>query len=128
LARERQAKIERLLQDLDEPSQHAYAIYCLREYGSEAVEPLIALLTDDDPDARFGAAHTLGLIGDTRAIPALVQALSDPEPAVRWWAAEALGKMRAVEAKPALAKLVKDKHRGVREHAAVVLKNLDTAQ
>ncbi len=124
LARERQADLQRLLEQLDEPAQHPFAIYCLREYGTDAVEPLIALLSDDDPDARFGAAHTLSLIGDARATPHLIQALSDPEPAVRWWAVEALGKLRAVEAKAELAKLGRDKHRGVREHAAAVLGQL----
>lgn len=128
-AREKHADLERLLQDLDEPVNHPYAIYCLREYGTEAVEPLITLLGDDDPDARFGAAHTLGLIGDARAVPALVRALSDPEPAVRWWAADALGKLRATDAKAELGKLRQDKHRGVREHATTVLRELDsTAQ
>jgi len=124
-ARERQANLDDLLEKLDEPSQHAFAIYCLREYGTDAVEPLIGLLTDDDPDARFGAAHTLGLIGDARATPHLIQALSDPEPAVRWWAADALGKLRAAEAIAPIQKLLKDKHSGVRQHAAAVLKQLN---
>jgi phage FluMu protein Com len=124
LAKQRRTEMERLLDKLDEPSEHAFAIYCLREYGTDAVEPLIALLRDDDPDARFGAAHTLGLIGDTRAVPQLINALSDPEPAVRWWAADALGKLRATDAKPEISKLLKDKHRGVREHAASVLRQL----
>lgn len=123
--REKQAHLDRLLKDLDEPANHPYAIYSLREYGTDAVEPLIALLRDDDPDARFGAAHTLGLIGDARATPALVQALSDPEPAVRWWAADALGKLRAADAKSEITKLLKDKHRGVREHAAQMLRAID---
>ena len=125
-AKERQAEMQRYLDELDEPSEHAYAIYCLRQYGSEAVEPLIALLTDDDPDARFGAAHTLGLIGDTRAIPALVNALADPEPAVRWWAVDALGKLRATNALPELEKLRKDKHHGVRAHAQQIIEQFKT--
>lgn len=127
LAQERRADLERLLEQLDEPSQHTFAIYCLREYGSDAVEPLIKLLRDDDPDARFGAAHTLGLIGDARAIPELVKALSDPEPAVRWWATDALGKLNATNVLEPIRKLLKDRHSGVREHAARVLKQLTAA-
>ncbi len=126
-ARERQAELERLLDKLDEPREHAYAIYCLRDYGTDAIEPLMTLLTDDDPDARFGAAHTLGLIGDARAIPELVKALSDPEPAVRWWATDALGKLNATNVLEPIRKLLKDRHSGVREHAARVLKQLTAA-
>jgi HEAT repeat protein len=63
------------LDDLDEPANHPFAVYCLNQLGSEAVEPLMNLLrTDDDPDARFGAAHALGGIGDPKAIPALMDA------------------------------------------------------
>ncbi|MBI4672414.1 MAG: HEAT repeat domain-containing protein [Chloroflexi bacterium] len=120
----RRADLEQLLEKLDEPAQHPFAIYCLHEYGTDAVEPLIALLQDDDPDARFGAAHTLGLIGDERAIPGLINALADKEPAVRYWAAEALGKMHATSAAGALQKLLKDRHAGVRQHAALVLRQL----
>lgn len=128
LARQRQAELQRLLDKLDEPHQHPYAIYCLHEYGTDAIEPLIALLTDEDPDARFGAAHTLGLMGDARAIPGLMHALSDREPSVRYWATEALGKLRATAAVEPIRKLLKDRHPGVREHAARVLQQLTAAR
>jgi HEAT repeat protein len=84
-AESRKRRLEELLHDLDEPENHSLALYCINQYGSEAVEPLMSVLrTDDDPDARFGAAHALGSIGDPRAVPALMDALSDPEPAVRY--------------------------------------------
>jgi ribosomal protein L40E len=128
-AESREAAMHRLLKSLDEPANHAFAIYCLREYGTHAVEPLINVLrTDADPDARFGAAHTLGIIGDAAAIPALIDALSDPEPAVRYWAVDALGKLGAEAAVKAIGKLLKDRHQGVRAHAAEALRRIGTPQ
>jgi hypothetical protein len=125
----RNAGIQRLLDELDEPENHSLAIYCLRNYGDHAVEPLIETLkTDEDPDARFGAAHALGLIGDPRAVPALVGALADPEPAVRHWAVEALGKMQAHHAVEAIARLLKDPHEGVRDRARETLERMGTPE
>ena len=123
-AQAEQARLEELLQDLDEPDRHPMAVYCLQRMGSRAVEPLIALLTDDDPDARYGAAMTLGQIGDSRAIPALIEALTDSEAAVRYWAADALGKLQAVDAVPALGKLLADRHKGVRVCAEGILREM----
>jgi len=120
-ARSRQARLHQLLEDLDEPENHPMAIYCLNEYGSEAIESLIPLLKDDDPDARYGAAQALGKFGDRRAIGPLVEALGDEEPAVRYWAADALGRLRAESAVDAIASLLNDKHKGIREHAEDVL-------
>lgn len=120
----RRAEIRRLLIQLDEPENHPLAVYCLQQYGEEAVEGLIGALSSNDPDARYGAAHTLGLIGDRRAVPALIAALADPEPAVRFWAADALGRMHASQAAPALAKLKKDKVKAVREKVESVLESL----
>jgi hypothetical protein len=122
-------EIQRLLDSLDEPANHSFAIYCLREHGAQAVEPLMRVLrTDDDPDARFGAAHTLGIIGDPQAIPALIDALSDPEPAVRYWALDALGKLRAEVAVEAIGRLLEDRHKGVRAHAVEALRKIATPQ
>ncbi len=119
-------QLEGLLNDLDEPEKHPMAIYCLHHMGERAVEPLIATLTDTDPDARFGAARALGLIGDARAIPGLVGALSDPQAAVRYWAVDALGKLNAVDTVEAIAGLLADKHAGVRERAEQALREMDS--
>ncbi len=128
-AESRQARMQSLLDSLDEPDNHSFAIHCLREYGTQAVEPLIHVLReDDDPDARFGAAHTLGIIGDPGAISALIAALADPEPAVRYWALDALGKLRADQAVDAIGELLKDRHKGVKAHAAEVLRHIGTPQ
>ena len=125
-AASQKAQLEGLLHDLDEPERHPLAIYCLHHMGERAVEPLMATLTDEDADARFGAAKALGLIGDAHAIPGLVAALSDPEPAVRYWVLDALGKLNAEDAVEAIGSLLADKHAGVRERAEQVLREMDS--
>ena len=125
----RKKRLEKLLDDLDEPENHPLALYCINQFGSEAVEPLMSVLrTDNDPDARFGAAHALGSLGDPRAVPALMDALSDPEPAVRYWAVDALDKLRAGVAVEAIGNLLQDHHKGVRERAAEALKQIGGPQ
>ena len=119
-------EISHLLVQLEEPENHPMAIFCLRQYGASAVEGLIQALRSPDVDARYGAAHTLGMIGDTRAIPALTAALIDSEPAVRYWAVDALAKLRAEAAIPAVAGMLKDKSKNVRERAALALEQIDT--
>jgi hypothetical protein len=99
-----------------------------QQYGEEALGGLLKAITSPDPDARYGAAHTLGLIGARQAIPALVNALNDPEPAVRFWAANSLGSMKATEAVQALFHLRKDKSKSVREKAFEALKAIGTTE
>ena len=120
----RKAELERLFVQLDDPQSHPMAIYCLQQIGGEAVEGLVKLLRDDDPDARYGAAHTLGLIGESRAVPALISALQDPEPAVRFWSAAALGRLHARSAVQALAQLLEDKDKEVRSAAEEALAHI----
>jgi hypothetical protein len=124
----RRDEIERLLVQLDEPQNHPLAVFCLQQYGEEALGGLLKAITSPDPDARYGAAHTLGLIGARQAIPALVNALNDPEPAVRFWAANSLGSMKAAEAVQALFRLRKDKSKSVREKAFEALKAIGTTE
>jgi ribosomal protein L40E len=124
----RKAELERLFVQLDDPANHPMAVFCLQQIGTEAVEGLLGLLKDDDPDARYGAAHTLGLIGDKRAIPGLTGALQDPDPAVRFWSAAALGRLRAETAIPALARLLGDKSKEVRTAAGEALEHIGTPE
>lgn len=125
---EKAERLQRLLKQLDEPENHPLAIYGLNNFGPDAIEPLINLLKNDDPDARYGAAHALGKIGDQRAAPNLIAALDDPDPAVRYWAADALGKLKAAAAIQPIGKLLRDKHRGVKKHAAWALEQIGTPQ
>ncbi len=123
-ARSQEAYLERLLLQLDDPSNHPTAIPSIRMFGPEAVEALIKLLTNADPDARFGAAIALGEIGDQRALPGLVKALKDPQAPVRYWALDALGKLRAGETVDEIRPLLKDKHPSIKKLAKEIIKIL----
>lgn len=118
--------LKRLLLQLNEPENHPAAIPGIRVFGKDAVEPLIKLLTSEDPDARFGAAKALGDIGDKRAIPGLIHALNDSEGAVRFWALDALGKLKADEASEAIGKLLQDKRESIKDLAKEVLTHIGT--
>ncbi len=124
----RRKELERLLLLLDEPENHPMAIYYLEQYGREAVEGLIRQLSSADPDARYGAAHTLGRIGDPRAVQPLITVLKDPEEEVRFWAAAALGRLKATQATNALASLLKDPAKQVRAAAQDALERIGTPQ
>lgn len=122
-----QQKLTRLLDELDEPENHDFAIYQLNQMGSAVLEALqTTLLHDADVDARYGSARAIGQISSgqnvdrldkARAVKALVSALADPEPPVRYWSAEALGRIESPIAVEPLASLLKDPHEGVREQA-----------
>jgi HEAT repeat protein len=113
-------EIARNIADLSEPERHSFAIFSLSRIGIPAVEPLIETMRDDpDPDARYGAARTLGVIGDKKAIPHLTAALSDSDPAVRYCAIESLDAMNAVGED--VENLITDKFKWVRERARKAL-------
>jgi HEAT repeat protein len=61
--------------------------------GESAVIPLIHALKDDDRYLRFGAADSLGEIGDKRAVKPLIYALKDKDSYIRLEAARALDKI-----------------------------------
>ena len=77
------------------------AIALGRQYDARAQEPLVPLVSAEDPDLRTRAAISLGRLRDPRAVPALLDALYvshdtyDREEAVRWLGR--LGDVRAVE-------------------------------
>ena len=138
-ARQKEEKLQRLLDALDEPENHSFAIFQLNQMGLDAINPLIeTLLHDDDPDARYGSARALGQICSEkeikglikgRAIKALIKSLADDEPAVRFWSAEALGKFRGTQGKRGiepLSALLKDPHEGVRRQAQRSLQQINT--
>jgi hypothetical protein len=132
--RQLRERLQRLIADLDEPKNHEFAIFQLSQLGNEALDILIdTLLTDDDPDARYGSAIAIGRIGNEQSIKvldrakatkALIKALDDDEATVRYWSAEALGKMRTQLAIEPLTALLKDGHKGVRQQAQVTLDKL----
>lgn len=75
--------------------------------SSEAVEPLLKLVTQDpDTAVRQDAIRTLGKIGDPRAIPLLMQTLN--QTSLKLSAIEALGQIRSQEAVKVLISVVND--------------------
>jgi hypothetical protein len=81
-------------------------------------------LKDEDEVIRFGAADTLGRIGNTRAVEPLIEALKDENYAVRGWAALALGRMGDTRAVEPLTEALKDKDDRVVHLAAEALEKL----
>jgi HEAT repeat protein len=76
--------------------------WAIARCGAAAVEPLMALLTDDDTSTRYHAAHALSKIGDPRAVDALVSLLDDRDADVAQKAVFALGRIGDARALPAL--------------------------
>ena len=68
----------------------AGAVEALAAIGPAAVDPLIALLKDENPNARAVAALALGRLGDKRAIEALQALRQDPEKRVQDAASDAV--------------------------------------
>ncbi|RMF02044.1 MAG: hypothetical protein D6768_09185 [Chloroflexi bacterium] len=137
-ARQQAEKLQNLLDALDEPENHDFAIYQINQLGPQAVQALIETMRhDDDVDARYGSARALGQIclahnikGLDRAKirKALIEMLADPEVAVRYWAANALGKCQGQAAIEPLGKLLRDNHDGVRSQAEQALERIGGAR
>jgi HEAT repeat protein len=82
---------------------HDGARKALMQIGKAAVEPLLAVLQDDDPFVRRRAVLALGEIRDVRALESLIAVLEgDETPLVRREAARALRRMDTPEAWAAL--------------------------
>lgn len=94
------------------------AIEALALLGSQAVEPLLSLLTTKDPDVRKFAVDVLGDIRDGRAVPGLIERLKDGDENVRVAAAEALGKVRDRRAVDALIASLAANDQGWLDYAA----------
>ena len=72
-----------------------HAEVTLREQGTGALGDLTHLLNDpaQPTDARWRAAHALGMIADRGALDALTQALRDPSSDIQYFAAWSLGRI-----------------------------------
>jgi HEAT repeat protein len=103
------------------------AAWCLGVFKApEAFDPLVTyLFADIDGEyAHAGAAISLGLSGDPRALTPLTKALDDEREAVRQWAAEGLGHLKLAQAVPPLVLALEDVSEAVRESAARALGRL----
>jgi HEAT repeat protein len=98
-----------------------HAAGALAKFGSEAVEPLTAMLTEPDPEVRIVAAGVLGDTSDPAAVEPLVAALRDKNPDVRGAAGGALFRVGDAAVEPLIA-ATKDTDRNVRLYAAGALK------
>jgi HEAT repeat protein len=100
---------------------HTLVVDDLVKIGQVAVEPLLAVLDDPDPNVRAGAARALGKIGDTRALGSLIFRLRhDMDAEVRKSAVWALH-MGQPQAIPPLVDALCDPDEWVRFGAVIVL-------
>lgn len=100
----------------------------LGEAGTPAVDSLIELLRDENPDNRGNAASVMADIKSPRTIRPLITALDDEFGYIRSNAAVALGKMAAGEAVPALIERLADESEAVRRSSAAALGNIGSAE
>ncbi len=106
------------------PAVHSEVASALARVGEPAVSGLLEMLQDKEWTVRWQAAHTLGRIGDTRAVPALVDALQDKEWTVRYYTAYSLGWIGDLYTVPALQDACKDESEKVREAAEWALERI----
>jgi len=92
--------------------------------GQTAVDPLMAVLSDENWSIRKTATQTLGAIGDIRAVEPLMAALKDENPDVREAVVNALGKIDDSRAIEPLTAALSDKDSNVRETVAQALDTL----
>lgn len=97
------------------------AALALGRFGADAVGPLLAVLSWDEPDARWWAARALAEVGGDGAVEPLARTLTDPDPDVRACAALALGRIGGGTAAPALADHLADESAFVASVAADAL-------
>lgn len=110
----------------DDRRAHTLVVEDLVKMGAAAVEPLLAVLHDPNPNVRAGAARALGKIGDRRALRSLEFCLRfDSSAEVRKSAVWALhlGDARAV---PVLIDALGDTDEWVRFGAVIVLAKIGT--
>lgn len=91
------------------------------DYGSVAVEPLIAELADLNSPSRRDVINSLGQLGDSRAIGPLLAAVNDTDPNIRVAAVDALNGVRDMEVIAGLIGALKDAVSYVRAVAAAGL-------
>jgi hypothetical protein len=64
--------------------EHGPILWALVALGADAVQPLLPLLQDADPDRRYYATLVLGRIGDPRSFAELAECVFDPHPKVAY--------------------------------------------
>jgi hypothetical protein len=113
-------RLQEKLVDLD-PTVRKSVVMELIQYGEIAVDPLIALLMDEDADVRVHAATALGWVGGPDAVQPLLVALNDENLAVRRYAARAMCWVVDETAVEGLILALDDEDSYVRSYAARAL-------
>lgn len=113
-------RLQEKLVDLD-PAVRKSVVMELIQYGEIAVDPLIALLMDEDSDVRVHAATALGWVGGPDAVQPLLVALNDENLAVRRYAARAMCWVVDETAVEGLILALDDEDSYVRSYAARAL-------
>ncbi|MDX2163325.1 MAG: HEAT repeat domain-containing protein [bacterium] len=94
--------------------------------AAAGLDRLLHDLTNDDPEIRLGAAWSLALLKDPRAVDALVRLLYQNDPILVASAADALGETGDQRAIPALVNLIDHPDEDVREAARDAIERLQT--
>jgi hypothetical protein len=117
------AEFRRLQEQLIDPDPRVRkaVVMELIQYGEDAVDPLIALLMDEDSDVRVHAATALGWVGGRDAVQPLLVALQDENPYVRRYAARAMCWVVDETAIEGLLQSLQDEDNYVRQYAARAL-------
>jgi HEAT repeat protein len=110
-----------VLRDEANKAVHEEAIKALSKIGSQALEPLIALLKDGNATVRAHAVKALGQTGDPRILEPLIAATKDSDWFPRGRAIEALGMLFDSRAVEPIITALKDEHMSIRMNAAQVL-------
>ncbi|MBN2284368.1 MAG: HEAT repeat domain-containing protein [Deltaproteobacteria bacterium] len=108
--------------DVREKSAPAFA-----RIGEHAVEPLIAVLEENNRYLNEGVLDSLGQIGDPRAVEPVIGTLGDTDKKIRISAARALGEIRDRQAVVPLVEALHDVEQDVRESAAKALGEIGDA-
>jgi hypothetical protein len=104
-----------------DPNIRKSVVMELIQYGEDAVDPLTALLMDEDSDVRVHAATALGWVGGEDAVMPLMVALQDSNQYVRRYAARAMCWVVNESAIEGLIDALKDEDSYVRQYAARAL-------
>jgi HEAT repeat protein len=108
------------LVDVD-PAVRKAVVMSFIQFGEQAVDPLTALLMDDDADVRVHATTALGWVGGRDAVLPLLVALTDSDTQVRRHAATALSWVIDDSAVDALIASLEDEDHYVRCYSARAL-------
>jgi quinoprotein glucose dehydrogenase len=85
-----------------------WALGQLARQSPDAMQKVLPLLSDRDPEIRAQATKVLGEAKVASALPTLLKLLADDSPRVRFFAAISLGKLGRHEAMPAILKMLED--------------------